>query len=1384
MGIENRPYVGTWRLGRQQVVQHTPDCLVYLNGDTSLPGCARCNSRINIQEFVTEVSVDAGTDAGATSASFTLSVPVHHHESFARDAQFILRPGLEVHIYQRGYFPVEGLFYQVDDANTPAYPYYHVFHGVITQVGGSYSTGVQTFSIQCGSMLHFWQFQQVSTNASIYGQKPDNSHNKVSDVGHNYTGKHPYEIIWNIHNDFISAAAGVGHAIQSQTNIGVMYGDKSLYSYTAKYWEERFRNSTVRLRMHGATGQLFNASQAAFLGRASSTELLKLTKSRFNQSNTGSKTGPSPFSSDTIRGSFTPDVLSSLLFLNKASANQPLGLNVVDMQAFISDVGQFGQYNFFESSYESKLDIANKVCEVTGFEFYQDVDGDFVFKPPFYNLDTSSSRTYRIEDIDIININFDEKEPEVTYMTAKGGSIKNTAAGVENEWGVRGQYIDYRLVAQYGWRPGEFETSYFNDKDAMQHAAANRLDILNAPSKSATVTIPLRPELRPGFPVYIASLDCFYYCSSFSHAYVVGGQCTTTLQLIAKRAKFFAPGDSIVSGTEVEVSGIDAIHLDNPSMPPRPLQVEDNMGYPKLMGFPNVVMALDPLRVDPRMLLAGGDIFDVSNPRMIPGIIQMALDKKIINYADKSDSGNVFEIQTGPNKNLQFYCDMDLIGLPLGVHPYTKEVQGLPNLASGADEFKRALEAANEAKKQRKKDVQKALLDLTKASNALMAIPNTTANATKRETAGKKVVAAEKKVAVAQDLLKKCNIAFYEKVENLNDDYKVLKILYTIIQDLISPTDGSRPDINSTNFILGILADKKASRTNGALPGAYRYYSASHPDPKHQGMPYLRVDLTKDSEGGFESSDVTLENSPIEGEGFLAGGPQSPLNKAVDAVFGDIWVSNGIQVLDGDPEKRGGVVVPTSEIRDLMFSPATFKLDSARTTSSKKMNVGALTSSFFAALTASAVDVAKTNGTDSATLDEVFSSWVEKLSNNIQTGAEAVAPTVTKPGTLTVEFVDLRGAVVSLQDTPQMFKLVGTDGSWAFPGSSQKTVEQFWVMVAKNLVNSLKPTINENISVWRKAVLQSDDVGRMSARKDALSQFFVTLQGQYGNGGTAYTQRILNKKQKNINLSSPVFPVSDARGYEVVGSYRYGRGVDIDPNGVFAQLVNQGPLQRLDTKSVDTFVNDLMRNTSKVSYAQAQELLQGLFRAYPEDGQLGTLLQHYPPQNTEGEDNTYSLVVGLRSWYMDSVKDGVAKAKIQLTNAAYTLADLKPESLQICHCKMAEANILLESAQEFSFVPVVEGFAELEEQDPATAASMKSVAAAGGNWRLHQEALRGTIEPNLGGLIQSISEIDETLEAANRATQENVNEFVGGTVNTAREAAENVDDTFGGDGEV
>ena len=112
MGTEQRPYIGTWKLNQKKVVQHTPDCLVYINGDLTIPGVDTKGRqyRIDLQKFITGVQVDcANTPSGAT-ANISISIPTHSNEPFARDANNILTTGLEVHIYMRGYFPVRGLF--------------------------------------------------------------------------------------------------------------------------------------------------------------------------------------------------------------------------------------------------------------------------------------------------------------------------------------------------------------------------------------------------------------------------------------------------------------------------------------------------------------------------------------------------------------------------------------------------------------------------------------------------------------------------------------------------------------------------------------------------------------------------------------------------------------------------------------------------------------------------------------------------------------------------------------------------------------------------------------------------------------------------------------------------------------------------------------------------------------------------------------------------------------------------------------------------------------------------------------------------------------------------------------------------------------------------
>jgi len=300
--------------------------------------------------------------------------------------------------------------------------------------------------------------------------------------------------------------------------------------------------------------------------------------------------------------------------------------------------------NLFESTYESKLDIATSVTGVTGYEFYQDVDGDLVFKPPLFNLDTSSSRVYRIEPIDIISISFTETEPEATYIIIKGGAFQNTRGLVdESEWGTRSTYVDYKLVAQYGWRESSIESTYYNNAKSAFFFGISQLDRINAGVNACSITIPLRPEIRPGYPVYIPHIDCYYYVQSISHAFNFGGQCTTTLSLTARRRKFIPPGDN--SGASVGAD-LPQVQLDKTNMSPRPLQVLDNSGIPRLIGFPNVVMALDPMHINPMFYSYGfgaesrnltattgtnrREVTDARRQTFIGGFIQALLERGVL----------------------------------------------------------------------------------------------------------------------------------------------------------------------------------------------------------------------------------------------------------------------------------------------------------------------------------------------------------------------------------------------------------------------------------------------------------------------------------------------------------------------------------------------------------------------------------------------------------------------------------------------------------------------------------------------------------------------------------------------------------------------------------
>jgi len=1695
VGLEARPYIGTWRLNGQQLVQHTPDALVYLNGDTALPGCAKCSGKIDIQRFLTEVSVDAGTEPGSASASFSLSIPLHHTESFGRDAKFLLRPGLEVHVYMRGYFPVQGLFahlaepkaqgeiagsnavnaqqleanpdevgttaekpvrpngqpYATSDLerreqsdggttdanmrqtvammetlhqyyeqqgfqgvdiqvtpngglrssghsansqhhsgsavdfvashqvggrrveidrtttwasinrlrdsghlpstsgiglylkgegqsptsspvwgsaphmdggtgyrrgrewihtvvpgrdhdeslkgsqkrawlralqpridalpdpnssvanwqqnqdgtypepkvttgvvaaegqaatqavvgpslleeyglagqgieNTLAYPYYHVFHGVVTEVSHSYSGGVNTISVNCSSMLHFWQYHNMSTNASVFGARPRNSKLKMSLVGHNFTGMHPYQIMYSLHHDMVGAAGGVAWALASKSNTSAVseVGQESLFSLNIRYWERRFSGRAIRLRMHGATGELFSTMAAAWLGRTSSTSIMRLMRNRFNIEDAKQNAKGVLEQAQSV-GLYNVGKRKALAATRAAfgpqqnEANKPrFELNIVEMQAFVSNIGNWGQVNLFESSYESKLDVAQKVMEITGFEFYQDVDGDFVFKPPMWNLDTSSSRVYRLEDIDIINISFSEKEPQVTYMTCKGSQFKNLGGtGLENEWGVRGQYIDYRLVAQFGWRPGTYETAYFNDSKSMFFSAVNRMDVMNIGINACQVTIPVRPELRPGFPVYIPYLDAYYYCNSFVHAHAVGGQCTTSLTLVGKRAKFYAPGNRPVGGSR---GGIDDIKLGDTVLPQRPLQVIDPDGKPRLSGFPNVVMALDPTAINPLFFVVGNDLDDMSDVRVIKALLKMGQDLKVLQAPKELENGGLVYVMTKPvgrgdqakPVTVQFYFQEDDLTGTSSVPSDQQQGATTVNIVAEAIEYERLIRKASKSKEDAQEDLdnlQGKILDkqARKSDLANGKDRSKPATITKIEKLDEDILALEKQFRQKSDQVNQERKALEASWRDPNNAQAGGVAFLLEMRDRVgasfrnSAEFQGRGDLSSTINLLDMLSDKKATFSNGSQPGNYRYYSASHPDPAEQGPKVVSYvgDNKKRTEEAAPAS-IDGDRPTIK---MFTRTPNAPFSGAIvpEAELVDGQPEVGIKVLDSSGQKFGRSY-PTSAILELMFSVQPVTIVKSVTTNFATTNIGSLGKGAKAKLSGAFANLPNPPqgsdtiegyfgtawSTEGVKVAEAIIAMKAKADETNRSIGAVSAPAF--PASVTIGTTKVAGttvfALLKCKESPAASATIDIGAGLA--GGTYADVVK---VAAKSLGSSFYRQVEQVRRTAAKAVVKSG--GKRGTELDAiLGAFNNALAGSLNTTVAASNRRKGKRNARKVETTfSPVFPVSDARGYEVIGTYRYGRDVSIEPDGVFDQLHKSDIFSLLDKKLVEQILQFFVQNrkirtppmetvvvggktvTRPVEGAEVGVQPRGDTARYLNDELIAQLrargltdkqILDYGFLLTTDDPN--QLQFSLANIFSENKLDGVQK--IPVINAAYSLADMNvQQSGHICDCKAAEADVLLSAYGHEQFLSFSQSGTPHHEglgTDPADAGTRwvaMNAAAAADSWRVQQQALRGQVLDRGGShIVRQTSEAIESVQDAVREAREN---FIG-----------------------
>jgi len=571
------PFQGNFQENVRPTVVTAPDAVVYINGETDLIGCPDCKRKFDLSRYITSIQVSLGIESVPGSASVNLSIPRHAVDDFFFDGNPIITPMMEIEIFSKGYYILEGL---------PQY--YPIFWGIVTEVTDDYSGGEHTVTIHCADILKWWDICRMNVNAAFTAPPGQTGRNIY---GNTFNGQNPYDVIWTLaQQSFGDVIIGAGSLTSNFRESGQRQVFGAALTDIMSYWNERFSRVRSNLLLYGINGTLVRGSSLH----------------EYYQGNANSIKDVRSFASSSVRNAGGAS--------NGQSVFDPTDANVT---AFRTQFMQAGQINFWQSEYQTKLELAMACKEAIGFEFFMDVTGDIVFKPPFYNLDVLPSKPISwIQDIDIIDWTFSDSESEVVTQIQMQGSYDqgNIDYGFGEEITPHTSVTDYHLLRKYGWRPMPYNSEFMGDPALMFYHGMDILDRKNSRRHTASITIPCRPELRLGFPVYVAPKDAFWYVRGITHNIQFGGRATTTLDLTARRCKWIAPrgiGGLTLTKPNGNVKNLDpqilqqgSYHLDIGEAAQIPSLADVPAGKPnpneplilrhpktgRLVGYPNAVM--------------------------------------------------------------------------------------------------------------------------------------------------------------------------------------------------------------------------------------------------------------------------------------------------------------------------------------------------------------------------------------------------------------------------------------------------------------------------------------------------------------------------------------------------------------------------------------------------------------------------------------------------------------------------------------------------------------------------------------------------------------------------------------------------------------------------
>jgi len=1406
MKVSNRPYAGNWSEDfvnkYRKTRSWTPDAIVTFNGETTLPGCPTCRNKIDFSRFITTVSASGGLD-GSNGCDISLKIPWGYGDSVYKDGKFILVSGIEVFVYYRGFFQVAELALKADNIDLDGgaetlsapdaeiRPYYPVFHGVISSVDVSLTDGAYDVSISTRNMLSFWDNQQINTQQGYFAADPTMSRGSVNTRGHVYTGMTPHQVIYDLFLDAGGSAEGTGFALSKQSNVKARSSTgPQLYSLMIRYLEQRFKNGMYGLRMYGASGRMYSAIETQIVANKEITKGEK--KAEFRKVITRQN---KPYAKSKSEGiSFSRMVKAGMVafehnnatngrvqrtmdarFLGKVTPEDKTPLSVFQLKPFVPDISAFGQIEFFESQMETKKSIADRVCEATGYEFYQDMDGDLVFKPPMYNMDTSADRVYNIFREDCIDISFTHAEPEATYITMKGDHFRNFKAAPTGEWGVKGVYVDYALVAKYGWKSQDFDSSFYTSGRQAYYAAAVELDKQNKTTEGCSVTIPLRPEIKAGYPVYIEENDCYYYIESVQHSFTYGGSCTTSLTLTCQRKKFIPPGDSSVKFRDDPAKAVD---LGRTELPERYIykrydrtdegsrqinaQSQDtDVAYKKITGFPNVVMAFDHQNASPSMLFFTPDYQNIGGKgtKERERYRNMIINEGIRLGVLRVDAGSEPDaIRRGPWKLLVPSADggspREVI-LPLD----GTDIAGTEQLRTISEDSRVAAQKAAKriGKGGRSARVQKA-----------------------REDEADRLEALQGNIQRAVGTAGVYGATGTEENPNPTGSSQTATILDLIY--LIQSPLGRNPNNSPLQNLMSALSDKKSSFVPKAQ-GYFRYYSSSHPSPEHQGPDLTEYNLRNvGSVKGKAPELIFNDNVPDtvrdnvvkakpdgDGDTVIFGNDADSRQQIVRGLMTKTMYSNGLEY------------VPTKDITSLSFQVSGDYLvgsaDGPKVQVSQvwyQQNQKPGVEFWEVAYRSVRTELKGRRGiTKTTKLGELF-----RYFNNEATDAvtKLIIPTVKQdypPSTWDSNEAEAyfssgysvdASITTNFEANESPIKYSPDSGSRANRVITNKTTLASHIasVFLYTLWKKSKETYEEayNVEIWQRLIADqsSDSIATQEGFVNEVRAYVNQLGGLLM--GIPFTPTIEIPRQtltieKNAQTITPIFPISDAKGYEVFGAYQYGRGLKPARGTLFDALLRQDPSQIFTPDELRRVMDQLDEASNQTDFRASlkQMYIERVMSLSAEDRDRLKVGLGLDAEVRDTDENKIEHEASLLANRLMTRSDEQV-----ISNIPSALSEIYPseDGNEVCECRIHSTDaILLEGSLD------LDNFLEIE--NPAVRGIRNMTEKKSVEWRERQTALRGEnierVPPEKRGSFATSNDFGSSFDFNNRGNNRLLNSF-------------------------